>query len=124
MSKDLLNADYHCIIHPQTFFNYLFKTTKEENLKIIRTGIKNNILNIRTFLTPLILENTSKNMAITIDSDALNVTRIGKNFVYEDHFSETTGVMIIHKDICCKNMIEAFIHRLITLGLYFKYHND
>ena len=124
LSKAVLNGDYHCIIPPQSAFNYLFKMPSNDNLKIIGADIKNNNLSIQALLRPFILENASKNIALIIDSHTLHVMRVGKKFVSEDRFSEIMGAMMIRKDFCCKKVIETFIHRLVASGLYFKYQND
>ena len=31
---------------------------------------------------------------------------------------------MIHKNFCCKKVIETFMHRLTASGLYFEYQND
>ena len=124
LSKAVLKGDYHCIITPNSAFNYLFKIPTNENLKIIGKDIKNNNLSIKALMIPFILDNANKNIALIIDSDALDVIRVGKKFVSEDRFSEIMGAIMIRKGFSGKKVIETFIHRLMSSGLYFKYKND
>ena len=60
LSKAILNGEYHCVIHPQSAFTYLFKLPKQENLKIIGADIKNNNLDYAKLLIPFLLENKKK----------------------------------------------------------------
>ena len=124
LSKAVQNKDYHCIVHPQSAFAYLFETPKLENLKVISTDIKNNNLDFEDLLYPFIFESSRKNIAFIVSFEVADQISVGNKFVSEDRFSEIMVAMMIRKGFCCKKVIETFVHRLAASGLYFKYMND
>ena len=124
LAKSVINGDYHCITPPQSAYNFLLITSKEENLRVIGKDIQANKLNSGQIWDDFLYGNLSQNLAFIVQESVVDILSVGRKFVSDDRFLESMYAMMIRKGICCKEVIETFVHKIMASGLYFKFKND
>ena len=67
--------------------------------------------------------NRTTEFAFFIQTDVVNVFA-GKFFVSEDRFFKRIASMSVRRGFCCKEHVNAFVHRMMASGIYFKYFSD
>ena len=124
LSKAILNADYHCVIHKSSAFMKVLELSSQEDVKVIERDIKTNNISFGDFLEDFLNDTVHKNLAYIVDSRDIDIYSVGSKFASEDRFSEIMAAIRIRKGFCCKNVLETFVHKLMASGLYSKYQND
>ena len=95
--------------------------SKEKHLRVIGENILKHLRHVDaewTFMT----ESSKQNLAFITNGKCLN-RFAGKFFISEDRFSETLNGMMVRKGFCCKNVLETFVHRMMSSGILNMYNS-
>lgn len=111
------NGEYHCITYQEKDINELLLGSKREDLRIIGRHLQHNNIDEDDLYNFLYSDRGKKNLAFLAKSEILEIHMVGDKIVSEDHFFENMAEMMIQKKVCCKDLVETFVHRLMASGL-------
>lgn len=124
LATAVANGEYICWANKLAVYPKLLVESNVESLKIIGMNIMKNIKEY-----PKILSfHSIHNLAFVEETDIAEVyavnTKGTRSFLAEDHFLEYMTGMLVRKGFCCKNLLDNFVHRLMSSGLFFKFNSD
>lgn len=98
--------------------------SKDKDFEIIIKDIKKNNISYANVYQDFFRGKSKQNLAFLVDTETADSLDAGDKFISEDYFFESMGAMMIRKDFCCKKLIDTFVHRLMSSGIYHKYYSD
>ena len=119
LSSAVQEGFYHCI----GFIAQSLLDTEEEDLKVIAEDMLKNELKFKPLYESFLRGNGSSNIAFLTETSTLDMFA-GKFFISDDRFYERMGAMLVRRGFCCKELIDTFVHRMMSSGIYFKYFSD
>ena len=116
-------GDYTCIALPISGIENYLRNKKQEHLAVIADNISKNNIRWNSLLNNFINGTKTTGIAFFIRTETMDVYA-GKFFVSEDRFLLATSSMSVRRGFCCKELVDAFVHRMMASGIYYKYFSD
>ena len=116
-------GDCNCIaVHGRDIAEYLRKT-KQEDLRVIADDISKNHFRLHSLFYVFHHGNKTAEIAYFTYTDVLELYA-GKFFISEDRFYQEISAMSVRRGSCYKELVDAFVHKMMASGIYLKYLSD
>ena len=116
-------GDYNCVaVKNQGVVEY-FRKTNQKHLEIIADDISKNYFRIHSLIYNFHHGNKSAEIAYFTATSLLELFA-GKFFNSGDRFYQEISAMSVRRSFCCKELVDAFVHKMMASGIYLKYLSD
>ena len=116
-------GDFHCVSNFRTGIVKNLWDTKQKHLRVIARDINRNNRRATNVMSDFLFGNTTENVALFVESRILEYFT-EEYFVSEDCIFPELGAMAVRKGFCCKQLLDAFIHRMKASGILNKHESD
>lgn len=123
LARAVDNGEYHCMSPPTLAVGERFIMSEQTHLKAIGKDLLKNKLSSGNVYLKFIRKSRKQNLAYFADTGTLDKF-VGKYYISEDRFFETMAGMMVQRNFCCKNLLNTFVHKMMSSGILEKYHSD